>query len=227
MSNKLLTALILVSLVVLMVGIIFAAAGGKRRTEESSASGEISYAQTENIIVPSVMPEQFQFQVPSGFTETASEAYNKYFVCRDASIIVTGEKLVITGEQLDHYVDGMLSQYQRTADQFELIKRENLLVDNIPCRILHFRYAIVAPDAKQDMESLTGVLIKDNKTYIVTCKSHAETFAGYMSLFREAIKSIRIADSASVPMTAATSQTFASQTQTTAEQTGISGTAAP
>ena len=219
MSNKLIGTALIAVLAVVVLGIAFSAASKNRKnTGESSTESQIVQL-TEQVLVPSVMPEKFSMQVPAGFSETGSKAFDKYYVFRDASIIVTGEKLVIAGEQLDRYAENMKKQYESTADEFTLVKEETVDVNGVLCKMLQFRYAIVAPDAKQVMECLTGVMIKDNETYIITCKSHAETFPGYYEMFRGAIKSVVIADTVSTaPATVlTTASTSAEQTVTTAD----------
>ena len=216
MSNKLIVTLLIAVLAVVLLGIGFSAASKKRQSGESSADSA-PLLQTERIIEPSVIPEKFSMQVPQGFTETGSDAIDKYYVFRDASIIVTGEKLVIKGEHVEHYAENMKAQYEKTADEFTLVKEEQIDVNGVQCRMMQFRYSIIAPDAKQVMECLTGVLIKNDQTYIITCKSHAETFPGYLDTFRNAIKSVVIADTPSETAPAAGSGTL-TQAQT-AEQT--------
>ena len=217
MSNKLIGTVLIAVLAVVVLGIAFSAATKKRQnTGESSLESEVAQV-TEQVLVPAVIPEKFSMQVPAGFSETSSKAFDKYYVFRDASIIVTGEKLVIAGEQLDRYAENMKKQYEAAADEFTLVKEETVDVNGVQCRMMQFRYAIVAADAKQVMECLTGVMIKNNETYIITCKSHAETFPGYYDMFRTAIKSTVIADTVlTAPQTSLTTAfTVTEQTQTT------------
>ena len=217
MSNKLIGTVLIAVLAVVVLGIAFSAATKKRQnTGESSLESEVAQV-TEQVLVPAVIPEKFSMQVPAGFSETSSKAFDKYYVFRDASIIVTGEKLVIAGEQLDRYAENMKKQYEAAADEFTLVKEETVDVNGVQCRMMQFHYAIVAADAKQVMECLTGVMIKNNETYIITCKSHAETFPGYYDMFRTAIKSTVIADTVlTAPQTSLTTAfTVTEQTQTT------------
>ncbi len=164
----------------------------KNRNEESSVA-ESSAVTTDIIIVPAEMPSRISFQTPPGFTETSSAYYDKYYVLNDASVIVTGEELTIGGTVLDEYVEDVKAQYEKTADEYKLLSDDEIkLKGDLPCRVLQFTYAIVAADAKQEMECITAVIIQDDFVYIVTCKSKKETFNTYRAAFLQMIESIEI-----------------------------------
>lgn len=215
MSQKTAVAVIVFLLVLLLLAIYLGLAGKRNgKGGESSVQPAVTLS-SEQLIVPSSFPERFSMQLPAGFTETGSQYIDKYFVRNDASIIVTGEKILIPGEQLENYTDNVKKQYQETADEFQMVKEETLNLDGgLLCNLLEFSYAIVGTDARQEMRCMTAVMLKDNYSYIVTCKSRAETFGGYYQDFRTAVKSIRIADA---PV-GGTSETTASQTVVVSEQ---------
>lgn len=219
MSQKYTAAIIILLVVMLLLAICLGIAGkqkNKNNTESSAAEPAVTLS-SEQLIVPSSMPERFSMQLPSGFTETGSEYIDKYYVRNDASIIVTGEKIVIPGELLDNYTADMKKQYEQTADEFQMVKEETLTLESgLTCNIMEFSYAIVGTDVRQNMRCITAVLLKDNRSYIVTCKSRAETFGGYYQDFRAAIKSIRIADEDAASATTATATTAATVSQTAA-----------
>ena len=93
MSNKFFLAALLILLGAALIAGIVAMQSKKQKPEESSESS--AAAVTEILVVPDSIPERFSFEPPADFTETASKAYTKYYVLNDASIIVTGEQLVI------------------------------------------------------------------------------------------------------------------------------------
>lgn len=191
MSQKLLITLAAaITLVILIAGISSLTHKQKKPEEESSeiVSG------TEMIIVPSEMPDRISMEIPAGFTETNSPYYEKYYVCNDASVIVTGEELTIYGQDVKTYSEDVKAQYQNTADDFVLLAEEDTAVDGTDCRLFEFTYAIRGGDASQDMQCMTAVIIKDERVYIVTCKSHRDTFMNYRQPFRKMLESIRIAD---------------------------------
>ncbi len=220
MSNKFLTAAVVILSVVMIVGAVVLLAR-KNKPQETESSAELSEpAQTEIVIVPATMPERFTMTVPNGFTETSSERFDKYYIHDDASIIVTGEKIVISGELLGDYVEDMKRQYAETADDYKLISEKIIEVDGVECRLLEFRYAIKAADERQGFGCLTGVLIKDDFVYIITCKSHEETFAAYADDFRKAIRTVVIKPAESEP--AVTSVTTAAVSSSDSTETTAS-----
>ena len=194
MSKKIILTLIAALAIVLLIGVISAFTGKKAPAEESSA--EMLDLHDEMIIMPSVMPDGIVFDVPAGFTETASEFYDKYFVKNDASVIVTGDTLPNYNQTLDSFVDGVKEQYQQTAEHFRLLSEESPTISGIPCKLLEFTYDIVGSDSAQSMECTTLITIKSGKVFIFTCKSHLDTYAGYRNVFRKMLESIKFEDPA-------------------------------
>ena len=192
MSKKTLIAAISAVFILLMIGILAAAVRKSSKTAEESASSEEELEQI--VIIPSEMPVNISLPIPGGFTETSSPYYDKYYLMNDASIIVTGEDLVIPGQSIDDYASSMLRQYEKTADEFTLLSMGET-PSGAPCRLIEFTYALVGEDVRQDFQCLTAVLMKDDYVYIVTCKSKRETFANYRGAFLSMIGKITISDS--------------------------------
>lgn len=191
MSNRVLAVLIAVLAVVLLIAGMSVL--NKNRGEESSESSHAVL--TDVIIVPSEMPKRITFELPPGFTEKNSEAYDKYYVRDDASVIVTGEEMTIKGIRLDEYVDSVKAQYAQTADRYSLLSEQTVgLSGGVQCTVLEFTYSIIGEDAQQGMQCITAIMLKDNRSYIVTCKSRQESFSVYRSSFMRMIESIHIAD---------------------------------
>lgn len=204
MSRKLLiTLLAAVVLVILILGIMTLTG---RHSAGSGDSSSAVISGTEILIVPSAMPDRFRMQVDPAFTVTKSDYYDKYYVCNDASVIVTGETLNIYGQEVGSYGDSVLQQYQDTADGFTLLSDETVPVAKTDCRVLEFTYEIRGEETVQKMECTTAILIKDERVYLVTCKSRMENYSGYRQTFRRMIESIEI-DDAPPADTAGTAQT--------------------
>ena len=191
MSRKLLLTLAAAILLVVLIAGISAATRKQESTAEESSE---AVSEEQIIIVPSAMPERISFEVPAGFTETASASYDKYYVMNDASVIVTGEDLKIYGQNVKTYGESVKEQYAQTADDFELISEETTAVSGVDCCLYEFTYAIKNTDASQGMQCITAVMIKDERVYIMTCKSHRENFPVYRQSFRKMIETIKIAD---------------------------------
>lgn len=191
MSKRILVVLI----AVLGVVVLIAGLNGLQNRNQEESSEEVSGMVTEVIIVPSEMPDRISLELPPGFEEKHSEAYDKYFVRDDASVIVTGEKMTIKGIRLDEYTASVKKQYEQTADNYTLIQEQTLsLSGGTQGTLLEFVYSIIGTDVRQDMQCVTAVIVKDDRSYIVTCKSKKETFSVYRASFLRMIEHITIAD---------------------------------
>ena len=192
MSKRVLIVIIAALAVILLIGGLSLLKN--KNGEESSA--ESTAVMTDVIIVPSEMPKRISIELPPGFTEKSSEAYEKYYVRDDASVIVTGEELTIRGIRLDEYVENVKTQYAHTADNYSLISEQTItLSGGDACTVLEFTYAIIGEDVQQGMQCVTAVVMKDNRAYIVTCKSKQENFQIYRAAFLRMIESMTVADS--------------------------------
>lgn len=194
MMKKLLIALLVALAVVLLMAVItiFFPNGG--RGEESSAAE--SLAETEMLIIPSDMPAGISMSVPKGFSETSSQYYTKYYVKDDASVIITGEDMSLRYAEIDYYTQTVIDQYKESVDDFHLISDEVVTVSDTRAHLLEFSYAIVGGDERQDFKCTTAVMIKNENAYLVTCKSHAETYQNYREIFRMALSTIELSDPA-------------------------------
>jgi len=191
MSKRILVSVILVALVLMVIGMFASAAKKSQHSQSASESSEEDLSQI--VVVPSEIPSKISMPVPSGFQETSSPYYNKYYILNDASIIVTGEELAIHGQNVDEYTENVLKQYRKTADDFSLLS-DGTVSSGAPCRVLEFTYALIGEDVRQDFQCITAVLLKDDFAYIVTCKSKRETFGSYRGAFSSMIEHIVIAD---------------------------------
>lgn len=189
-SKKILLPILLIAAVGILIAVLTVLSG--HDTAEAESSAEES-ALSEVIVVPSEMPTRISLQTPSGFTETASDYYDRYYVREDASIIVTGEELSAYGVDAEAYAASVKEQYAMTADNFVLLSEEGVMAADVPCKLLEFTYDIVGAERTQAMECLTAVLVKDDFVYLITCKSHQDTYSNYRGAFRQMIDQVQIA----------------------------------
>ncbi|MBQ8922261.1 MAG: hypothetical protein IJ060_08905 [Oscillospiraceae bacterium] len=197
MTKKTLVVMLAALLALVMLGgiVVRIRNSGKSSGKDESSTIEL----TQAIIIPSEMPVNISIPIPAGFSETSSETFDKYYVRDDATIIITGETFPVQAKPLDEYTQSVLAQYEKSIDDFRLIN--NTEYDSgAPCRVLEFTYALIGEDARQDYQCITAVLIKDNCSYIVTCKSKKENFDAYRGVFLMMIGKITIADAAPDPL---------------------------
>lgn len=197
MSKKLVVTVMAILGVTLLIALI-SAVSGRETAEDSVPDSGIEIAD-EVLIVPSVMPEKISFELPAGFTETASKFYDKYYVMNDASVIVTGDTLSDYNQDVDSYAAGVRQQYEQTADGFRLLSEETISLSGLQGRLLEFTYDIVGQEATQAMECTTAIFIKNGEVYLITCKSRQETYSGYRNAFRRMLETVAIADESDAP----------------------------
>lgn len=195
MSKKLLTALLVAVLVVLAMAVVMMIMTVPRVVKApAESSAEESLEDAGMLIVPSDMPEGITIEVPDTYEEAASEYYKKYYVKNDASIIVTGEKMEFSYAEVDSYTDSVILQYQEAVDDFQLVSDEDIEISGSKARLLEFTYAIVGSEDRQDFECTTAVMMRGDRVYLVTCKSHYDTYPNYREEFRMILNSIRLSD---------------------------------
>ena len=202
MSKSMILVLMFALIALLAVGAVAASKGGGRRGGNDSSSSSLdSLPSSEIVITPSQIPSRIHVQIPGDFTETSSDAYDKYFIKNDASIIITGEEQPGIGGQTEQYTEQVKQMYEQTADEFSLIKDEPEKVNDYMGHILEFTYAIIGKDTRADMQCMTAIFVKDDYIYVITCKSRRENYSNYRENFSQVIKSVTI-DDPSVPVDA-------------------------
>lgn len=189
MSQKLFSAILILVLIAAVIAGITVLRRMQPAEEESSA--EIQQA-TEALVIPSEIPGRISFEVPSMFEETSSRYYDKYYVCNDASIIITGEEIQFYGVTLDDYAKNVRSQYEDTADSFRIISEESVKINDQDCRLIEFTYAINGSSESLTMQCMTAIFLSEEESFILTCKSHADSFQNYRAAFSRAIESVKI-----------------------------------
>lgn len=164
-------------------------------------------------ITPESIPEHFSMKIPNGFTETSSPYYEKFYSCEDATIIITGEKVAVSGTALDDYVAAIQRNHKETVDAYEILDDGPLNIEGgIYGRSFEFTYAIIGEDISKTMHCLMAVFLVNDYAYVVTCKSYDTTFIGFEQPFRNALKSIRIDQQPIPEQTTHTTSTIVEET---------------
>lgn len=192
MSKKLIATILAILGVTVLIAVISAASSNRESAAEESSSAAEVVAGTEMLIIPSEMPEGITFEVPAGFTETSSPYYDKYYILNDASVIFTGDTLPDYNQTAESFAEGVKQQYEQTADNFRLLSEETVQLTTLSGKLLEFTYDIVGSESSQSMECTTAIFVKNGKVYLITCKSHQDTYSGYRNIFRRMIESVVI-----------------------------------
>lgn len=190
-SKYVIIVVAIAALVLLGMGIVKTA---QRNNGGESSGEESSTVVTEVTDAPMRIPSRLHMPVPDGFSETSSELYEKFYIRNDASVIVSGGMQPGIGAQLESCIADVKKNYEAIADEYTLLSEDIISVGDMPCGLLEFTYAIVATDAKQSMQCLTALFVKDDYVYVITCKSRPETFGSYRETFRKTIEAVTIDD---------------------------------
>lgn len=191
MSRKVVILLVAMAAVVLLIAGMSWLKGGSETAEESSSpDSDIS----EIIVVPAEMPGGITLDIPAGFEETSSAYYDKYYVKNDASIIVTGEELTDYSMNGERYIEEVKKQYEQSAPDFKISSEDTFQVSGVTGYLIEFSYSIPVEDNHVQMGCLTAVVVKEGFAYIITCKSHRDTFPNHNNAFRKILATMDIAD---------------------------------
>ena len=162
---------------------------GEQSAEESSATAEI----TKPVIVPVARPKELSITLPSNFEEKSSDYCDQFYVCNDASVIITSEEQVIYGIKVDEYTENVKKGYSATADGYTLLSEKPVDTGTVNGKMLEFTYDIVGESTSQTMYCITAVFMENNTAYLVTCKCKNENALAFGGIFLNAIKTVSIA----------------------------------
>lgn len=194
----------------IFVGILLAKKPSADMTQEP-AETTATEASEVHIIAESI-PDNFTIKIPNGFQATSSEYYDTYYICDDASIIITGEEVAVSGTSLTDYSDQMKRIYQQTTENFTLITDELLSLEAGHCRQLEFTYDIIGENSTRTMHCFVAFFLKNDHAYVITCKSNDTSFITYQGSFKNAVKSVRISDDSTVSDSSAPAKSVPAET---------------
>lgn len=153
-----------------------------------SSSGEGTDSVEATIPIYQALPlPDIKLDIPETFSKTSSEFYEEYYICNDASIIVTEDK---NGPFIDghEYSINALQQYREIATTVEVLSDEVLTCQNSQVQTLEFRYTL-GDNAEADMTAITGFITDGDSMFIITCKSNTATYEQYSETFRAVLTS--------------------------------------
>ncbi|MGN0648661.1 MAG: hypothetical protein ACI4J3_08540 [Oscillospiraceae bacterium] len=202
----------------LCVAFCFGCTGCISNPALSSVNEVESTAEESIVLIPTALPEYFNITIPAGFTATSSAAYEEYYICNDASIIITDDPIAISGERLDNYAAKVKEIYEQTADNYLLLNEAKETINGTEAVLLEFTYALVGEDKKQDLQAMVCIMLHHDVAYVITCKSKAKNFMQYRAGFREAINTIEI-ETPPVNTEGAVTRTGTQKTTTTTSET--------
>lgn len=135
------------------------------------------------------MPNLY-IEIPGHFEVTSSQFYEEYYICEDASIIVTQDTEAEAGISLEDYAVNALVQYQNVTTSLEVTNDELIYAGENAVQILEFIYTVGEGDAALSMHCMAGYLSDGESVYILTCKSNVDTYERFRSDFRSVMDSV-------------------------------------
>lgn len=126
--------------------------------------------------------------IPEGYEATSSEFYETYYIQNDASIIITEDTNGPFNSSYD-YAASALTEYQKVANELEIITNEPVRGKNCSVHLLEFRYTL-GEDNAADMTCLAGFATDGSSMYIITCKSNTSTYSLHHDEFYTVMQSV-------------------------------------
>ena len=144
----------------------------------------------ETRVVYSALPlPELYLEIPERFTTTSSEFYEEYYICEDASIIVTQDWSGAPYSSVYDYAIDALTEYQNITTELELLHNEQVEANSVTVQTLEFNSVIGEGDDVLRMTCMTGYLPDPDSMDIITCKCSTENYEGYRSDFLSVITS--------------------------------------
>lgn len=128
--------------------------------------------------------------IPEGYEATSSEFYEKYYIQDDASIIVTEDTNGPFSSSYDYAISALL-EYQKVANEVEVVTSEPVRGENCSVHLLEFRYTL-GEDNAVDMTCLAGFATDGSSMYIITCKSNTSTYSLHHDEFYTVMQSVML-----------------------------------
>ena len=138
------------------------------------------------------LPDLF-VDIPEDYQVTSSNAYKEYYVCDDASIIITEDKRKANYPSAYEYSIMALNEYEKIASTLTYLNSESIPASGYDVRTLEFDYTIGEGDEAAKLTCLAGYLTDGLSMYIITCKSNTETYQSHRQEFVSVMQSAVIA----------------------------------
>lgn len=127
--------------------------------------------------------------IPERFKTTSSEFYKEYYICEDASIIITEDTADAPYNSVYDYSVKALVEYQNVTSELKLLNDELLHADATAIQMMEFTYTLGEGDKSISKTCMVGYLTDRNSMYIITCKSDVDTYENFREDFLSVIRS--------------------------------------
>lgn len=128
-------------------------------------------------------------EIPERFTTTSSQFYEEYYICEDASIIVTQDMENPPYSSVEDYSISALNEYEAITDDLEFLRSEMVYAGKIAVQVMEFNYTVSNDTGSVSKTCMVGYLTNTVSMYIITCKSDVDTYEEYRDDFLSVITS--------------------------------------
>ena len=157
-------------------------------TMQPGASQDENTAETMIVYNSLPLPNLF-VDIPERFEETSSQFYDTYYVCGNASIIITEDTEAVNTSPKDYSTKALL-EYQNMTSSLENVTTDILYAGTLYVQYLEFTYTISEDDSP--LSVMVGYVTDTVSMYIITCKCGAEEYKDYRNDFLTVLGSVRI-----------------------------------
>ncbi|MDE5755114.1 MAG: hypothetical protein K2H89_11345 [Oscillospiraceae bacterium] len=178
-------------MIVLILLLAFCLSGCNSAWDQNADSGDLPM---ETFVTYKALPLPDLFvDIPENYAIKSSQFYQEYYVCEDASIIITEDTRDSQYVSNYDYAVSALKEYQNMASSLELISSEAMTTQNATnVQTLEFDYTIGDGDESAKLTCFVGYLTDGHAMYIITCKSNTDTYESHRSEFLSVICSAAI-----------------------------------
>lgn len=148
-----------------------------------------STAETETPVYKALPLPELYLEIPERFSVTSSQFYEEYYICEDASIIITQDVEDAPYASVYDYAASALVEYENVTSGMELHNDEMVYAGTVAVQTLEFTYTVGEGEDALSKTCMTGYLTDTDSMYIITCKSDVETYASFRDDFLSVIQS--------------------------------------
>ncbi|MBE6875827.1 MAG: hypothetical protein E7496_03750 [Ruminococcus sp.] len=145
----------------------------------------------ETVIVYQALPlPDLIVSIPENYQKTSSNAYKEYYICEDASIIITEDTREPSYSSSYDYSVRALNEYEKMTSSLEFVGSEKLESGcAYSVQTLEFNYELGEGEEAVRLTCLAGYLTDGATMYIITCKANTDTYQNHRDEFIQVMQS--------------------------------------
>lgn len=173
----------------ILVSVLFLLLLSGCTTAETDSQPEEPIMMYQKLALPDLI-----ISIPENYQTTSSKAYEEYYICEDASIIITEDTAQPYYSSAYDYAVSALNEYEKITSSLEFLGNETLDSGcDYKIQTMEFNYTLGEGEQRPALTCLVGYLTDSASMYIITCKSNTETYSSHREEFRQVLQSAVIA----------------------------------